>query len=125
MYRAGQNFFWDTLIDSNFRHLPFDFYISAGTFFAIWSVILVMSFCRRLRRGLNREIAGLADELANRRLNGGLFSRLESALVDVRVELDRLDQMSETCRQLRNEVATSSDLGSPRELNQASLKPSR
>ena len=85
MYRSGRNFFWDTFIDLNARHLPFDFYISAGIFFSLWSVILVMSFCRRLRRGLNREIARLADELAGRRLGGGLFPQLEASLTDIRV----------------------------------------
>lgn len=117
LFRAGKNFFWDSFVDSTVKILPFDFYISAGLFFALWSVLLVMSFSRRLKRGLNTEINAMADEMAEQKLTGALFPDLESALQDVHSNRRRLEEMHETCQRLRGDVATSPDLGSPRQLN--------
>jgi hypothetical protein len=117
LFRAGKNFFWDTFVDSTAKVLPFDFYISAGLFFVLWSVILVMSFCRRLKRGLSSEITAMADEMAAEKLTSGLFPDLEAALQNVHNDRRRLEEMSETCQRLRGGVATSPDLGSPRQLN--------
>ena len=117
LFRAGRNFFWDTFIDSTVKVLPIDFYVSAGLFFALWSVILVMSFCRRLKRGLNSEITTMADTMAEQKLTGGLFPDLDAALLNLHSDRRRLDEMSEACQQLRGDVATSSDLGSTRQLN--------
>lgn len=117
LFRAGKNFFWDTFFDSAAKVLPFDFYISAGLFFVLWSVILVMSFCRRLNRGLTSEINAMADEMAAEKLTSGLFPDLETALRDVHNDRRRLEEMSQTCQRLRGGVATSPDLGSPRQLN--------
>jgi hypothetical protein len=123
LFRAGRNFFWDTVVDPLVKVLPMDFYVSAGLFFVLWSVILVMSFCRRLKRGLNSEISTMADEMAQQKLTGGLFPDLESAIDDVHRDRRRLEEMSSTCQQLRGDVATSSDLGSPRQLNAATVVP--
>lgn len=117
LFRAGRNFFWDTVVDPLVKVLPMDFYVSAGLFFVLWSVILVMSFCRRLKRGLNSEISTMADEMAQQKLTGGLFPDLEAAIEDVHRDRRRLDEMSSTCHQLRGDIATSPDLGSPRQLN--------
>jgi len=117
LYRAGRNFFWDTARDPLVKILPIDFYVSAGLFFALWAVILVMSFCRRLKRGLASEITTMASEMAEQKLTGGLFPHLESALQSLHNDRRRLDEMTETCRRLRGDVATSPDLGSPRQLN--------
>lgn len=116
LFRAGRNFFWDTVLDPT-KVLPMDFYVSAGLFFVLWSVILVMSFCRRLKRGLNSEISAMADEMAQEKLTGGLFPDLEAAIDDVHRDRRRLDEMCSTCHQLRGDIATSQDLGSPRQLN--------
>ena len=104
-------------MDPLVKVLPMDFYVSAGLFFLLWSVILVMSFSRRLKRGLKSEINAMADEMAEQKLTGGLFPDLEAAIDRVRQDRRRLEQMDETCRSLRGDVATSSDLGSPRQLN--------
>lgn len=117
LYRAGRNFFWDTVFDPTVKVLPMDFYVSAGLFFLLWSVILVMSFSRRLKRGLQAEISGLASEMAEQKLTGGLFPQLERVLESIRRDRQRLDEMNATCQQLRGDVATSADLGSPRQLN--------
>ena len=117
LFRAGRNFFWDTVVDPLVKVLPMDFYVSAGLFFMLWSVILVMSFCRRLKRGLNSEISAMADEMVQEKLTGGLFPDLEAAIDDVHRDRRRLDEMCSTCHQLRGDIATSPDLGSPRQLN--------
>lgn len=121
LFRAGRNFFWDTWNDSTTAFLPIDFYFSAGVFFILWCVILLMAFCRRLRRGLNGEIAKLADELAGQKLSSGLFPTLESELVDTRNDLTQLDQLIETSESLRSDVATTTGLGSPQDLNSVSV----
>jgi hypothetical protein len=121
LFRAGRNFFWDTVVDPLVKVLPMDFYVSAGLFFVLWSVILVMSFCRRLKRGLASEIAAMADDMAEQKLTGGLFPDLEAAIDDVHRDRRRLDEMSASCDRLRGDVASSSDLGSPRQLNAATI----
>lgn len=117
LYRAGRNFFWDTVTDPAVKILSMDFYVSAGLFFLLWSVVLVMSFSRRLKRGLQSEISAMASEMAEQKLTGGLFPELERVLESIHRDRRRLDEMSATCRQLRNDVATSTELGSPRQLN--------
>jgi hypothetical protein len=121
LFRAGRNFFWDTVVDPLVKVLPMDFYVSAGLFFVLWSVILVMSFCRRLKRGLASEIAAMADDMAEQKLTGGLFPDLEVAIEGVHRDRRRLEEMSASCDRLRGNVATSSDLGSPRQLNAATI----
>ena len=117
LFRAGRNFFWDTVVDPLVKVLPMDFYVSAGLFFGLWSVILVMSFCRRLKRGLNSEISTMADDVAQQKLTGGLFPDLESAIENVHRDRHRLEEMSSTCHRLQGNVASSTELGSPRQLN--------
>ena len=121
LYRAGRNFFWDTVMDPAVKVLPMDFYVSAGLFFVLWSVILVMCFSRRLKRGLQSEITTMANEMAEQKLTSGLFPDLERALESVHRDRRRLDEMSLSCQQLRGDLATSPDLGSPRQLNGASV----
>ena len=120
--RAGYNFFWDSF-QNNAAILGVDYYVSAGIFLLLWSVILVISFCRRLKRGLNAEIAALAEETAGQKLNDGLFPRLESELLTIDQQRTRLEQLGESCRQLRSEIAVSPDLGSTRDLNAAAVGP--
>ena len=122
LFRAGKNFFYDSHLAAETKAvLGLDFYVSAGVFFVIWSALLVISFCRRLRRGLNTEIKSISDELAKGRLTGGLFPALETALRDTEIQRSRLDQINIMCDQLRDTIATSPDLGSPRQLNAESI----
>ncbi|MHC4877837.1 MAG: GTPase family protein [Planctomycetota bacterium] len=121
LFRAGRNFFWDTWFDSGTEFLPIDFYFSAGVFFVLWSTLLVMAFCRRLRRGLNQQIKQLADELAGQKLSSGLFPELESQLETTRNDLGQLGQLIESCEAMRGEITTADGLGSPRELNAISV----
>jgi hypothetical protein len=118
LFRAGKNFFYDSHLAAQTKQvLGLDFYVSAAVFFAIWSTVLVLCFCRRLKRGLNAEIAKISTELANDRLTGGLFPSLEATLHDTKIQRGRLEQISIMCEQLRSTIATSPDLGSPRQLN--------
>ena len=121
LFRAGRNFFWDTWFDKATEFLPIDFYFSAGVFFVLWSTILVMAFCRRLRRGLNQEIKQLADELAGQKLSSGLFPALESQLETTRNDLEQLSHLAESCESMRAEITTAQGFGSPRELNAVSV----
>jgi hypothetical protein len=122
LFRAGKNFFYDSHFAAETKEvLGVNFYVSAAVFFAIWSTVLVICFCRRLRRGLNTEIATISDELAKDRLTGGLFPSLEETLRDTTIQRSRLAQITIMCDQLRSTVATSPDLGSPRQLNSESV----
>ncbi len=123
LYRAGSNYFYESWFLGQ-KLLPMEFYLSSGIFFVLWAVILVIAFSRRLRRGLDTEVRKLADELAGQKLGGGLFPKLEETLSAVTLECDRLEQMKQTAEQLRGEIATSGDLGSPRQLNAQSLETS-
>ena len=123
LFRAGKNFFYDSYFAEQAKQvLGVDFYVSAGVFFVIWSTILVICFSRRLKRGLNGEINSISEELAKDRLTSGLFPSLESTLQDATTQTSRLEQISITCTQLRSTVATSPDLGSPRQLNAESVQ---
>jgi len=110
--RVGKNFFYDSLV-GNTPLLTIDFYVSAGVFFALWSGVLVMAFSRRLRRGLTRKIAALAEDLARSRVSGseGLFPRLEEACRRLEVQRVRLEGIASSTAALRSQIATSGALG--------------
>ncbi|MGH7202453.1 MAG: hypothetical protein ACREJB_17740, partial [Planctomycetaceae bacterium] len=119
LYRVGKNFFWDTFLKEYFQETPApagellatDFYISAGVFFLLWSGLLVMFFTRRLRKGLNRKIDKLAQELAQRRISTGLFPQLEQTCRDLENQRERLDGIAWATADLRNRLAVSESLG--------------
>ncbi|MGE3314448.1 MAG: hypothetical protein AB7O26_04975, partial [Planctomycetaceae bacterium] len=111
LYRVGRNFFYDSFILDK-PLLPIDFYISAGVFFALWSGVLVMAFSRRLRNGLKLRIDELAQELAQSRLAVGIFPQLEQACREIEVARVRLEGIAESTAALRNQISTSTALGS-------------
>ena len=90
-----------------------EFYIAAGVFFVLWTGLLVMLFTRRLRRGLNRRVDALAAELVQGRLARGLFPQLEQACREIDMQTTRLTALAEATNELRNELATSPELGAP------------
>lgn len=110
--RVGKNFFYDTLI-YNVEPLGTNFYISAALFFVLWSWLVVMLFCRRLRRSLGTRIETIAASLAEQRLSGGLFPKLEEACRQSELQRVRLDGIWATVSGLAREVAVGG-LGSPR-----------
>jgi hypothetical protein len=112
LYRVGKNFFYDSLI-YNVEPLGTNFYISAGLFFLLWSWLAVMFYCRRLRRSLGKRIEAMAASLAEQRLSGGLFPKLEEACRQSELQRMRLDAIWSTVSGLSREVALGG-LGAPR-----------
>lgn len=113
LYRAGRNFFYDAVL----RDVPLlttDFYIPAGLFFVLWSGLLVMLFTRRLRRGLGRQIDGLARELVDLRLADGLFPELEATARQVRQHCRELDSLTMLVDSLSRDFAHAPRLGATR-----------
>ena len=111
--RPAYNFFYGNPIDDQ-TLLPADFYIHAIVFFVLWSSLLVMSFTRRLRRGLMRRVGELARELAEVRFSAGLFPQLDAAIADARIERDRLEALIHSTDEIRREIALRPALGAPR-----------
>jgi hypothetical protein len=103
-YRVGKNFFYDSLVH-NVEPLGTNFYISAALFFLLWSWLAMMFFCRRLRRSLGKRIETIAASLAEQRLSGGLFPKLEEACRQSELQRVRLDGIWTTVSGLAHEVA--------------------
>lgn len=121
LWRVGENFFWDSFLRPIFVQgapeatlLPAEFYISAAVFFVLWSGLLVIAFTRRLRRGLDRKVRGLAEGLASKRLAGGLFPELEAACRRVEEQTARLDALAADVNLARSDLATGGRLGGVR-----------
>jgi hypothetical protein len=90
-----------------------EFYIHGAVYLALWSGLLVMLFTRRLRRGLVQRVGDLARQMAESRLSGGLFPRLEQSLGEIRAQRERLEALSLATAELRREIAAGGALGSP------------
>jgi 50S ribosome-binding GTPase len=112
LYRVGKNFFYDSLVH-NVEPLGANFYLSAALFFLLWSWLAVMFYCRRLRRSLGKRIETIATSLAQQRLSGGLFPKLEEACRQSELQRVRLDAIWSTVSGLSREAALGG-LGAPR-----------
>lgn len=95
--------------------VPADFYIHGAIYLCLWSGLLVMFFTRRLRRGLTQRVAELARKMAESRLSGGLFPKVETALGEIHVQRERLEGIALITTELGRELARSPALGSPLE----------
>lgn len=93
--------------------VPSDFYVHGAVFFVLWSLLLVMVFTHRLRRGLVSRVTELAHQLAQTRLAAGLFPALERVCADLRLEREQLETLVASTASLRREIATSHELGAP------------
>jgi Dynamin family len=113
LYRIGRNFFHDSFLQDK-PLLSTDFYMPAGIFWVLWTGVLLMLFLRRLRSGLQREIQGLATQLVDVRLAGGLFPQLEQACRVARQQSQELSQLREAVERIRTLVATGTNLGARR-----------
>lgn len=119
LLRVGKNFFYDTFLASFVEGpgsqtellLSMDFYVPAALFLVLWSGLLVMAFTRRLRRGLRKRIEALAGQLAQTRITGGLFPKLEQTCREIEIERNRLEGIATTVSGLRKQIATSPSLG--------------
>lgn len=112
LFRVGKNFFYDSLL-YGIEPLGTNFYLSAALFFLLWSWLAVMLFCRRLRRSLGKRIETIAASLAEQRLSGGLFPKLEEACRQSELQRVRLDGIWTSVSGLAREVAVGG-LGAPR-----------
>ncbi len=92
LYRLGKNFFYDSWVaDVPQPVFGAEFYLSAGFWLALWCMILLGMFCRRLRRGLYGEIDRLVASWQDPGMACGLFARIENdnrRVVEFRRELD-------------------------------------
>lgn len=113
LYRVGKNFFVDSFMAEK-QLLSTDFYIPALLFWGLWTGLLLILFLGRLRRGLSQEIQGLAAQLVEVRLSGGLFPQLEQACRLARQQSQELAQLRESVEAMRALVATGSQLGARR-----------
>ncbi|MFO1093925.1 MAG: GTPase [Planctomycetaceae bacterium] len=89
LYRVGRNFFFDSWLAEK-PLLASEFYLPAALFLVLWAGALVMSFTRRLRRGLQQEVRNLAGELVQTQLAHGLFPDVDAACRHARLALDEL-----------------------------------
>ena len=113
LYRVGRNFFHESFIQDK-ALLSTDFYLPAAIFGVLWSGFVLILFLGRLRRGLHREIQGLATQLVDVRLSGGLFPQLEQACRQARQQSQELAQLREAVERVRESVATGASLGTRR-----------
>lgn len=113
LYRVGRNFFLDSFMHER-ALLSTDFYLPAAIFWMLWSGVLLIFFLGRLRRGLHQEIEGLAAQLVDVRLSGGLFPQLEHACQQARQQSQELSQLRESVERVRESVATGTNLGTRR-----------
>ncbi|GAB4150278.1 MAG: hypothetical protein Tsb009_25010 [Planctomycetaceae bacterium] len=120
LVRVGKNFFYDSFLkplfeggnlESSVPLLGWDFWVNAAVFFAIWTGILVMMFCARLRRGLNRRVNQLAEELTDLKMSRGLFPDLEETCRNIKLQKTRLESLLERAHDLRNQISGSGPLG--------------
>lgn len=110
LYRVLKNFFLDSTNDPT-KVMPTAFYVNAGVIFLIWATMLVMSFTRRLRGGLQRQVEKLAGQLAQQRLAQGLFPAWEEACRNVRQQSQTLDTLDTGTQQVRQRIATPDQFG--------------
>lgn len=100
LLRAGKNFFYESFWLEE-EILGSEFYVPAALFFVLWTGLLVICFARRLRRGLDREVKLLTEELIDARFDAGLFPAVRKAVneaQDASEELDRLSREAETLK---------------------------
>jgi len=105
LYAVGKNFFYDSFYLGEKELYTVDFYIPAGIFLLLWSGLLMMLYIRKCRRGLNRKIEALAQELAESRFEGGLFPALEEACRSIAHDRESLKGMQQSAENLRHSLA--------------------
>jgi len=114
LYRIGRNFFWDSWIREQ-PLLESHFYIPAALFLALWCVLWLIAYARRLRRGVGQQVRSLSEELATARLSGGLFPELEAPCRDFHRDYAELRDLAELVRSVRQQVGETTGLSAARE----------
>ena len=129
LFRVGKNFFYDSFLRQFFEEnapppepvMTSDFWITAAVFFVLWTLILVLAFTAKMRRGLNRRIHDLAGDLSQTRTSHGLFPLLEDACRTIDRQRVRLESLCESVAELRSGIAAVPHLGAQREPRQKPL----
>ncbi|MBL9122490.1 MAG: GTPase domain-containing protein [Planctomycetaceae bacterium] len=97
LYRCGKNFFWDSWLAPNPQPVfGTDFYLASALWLTAWCALLLWAFTNRLRRGLNRQIASLAQEWTTATPAVSFFSHYEQQCRSARrfrQELTRLENL--------------------------------
>ncbi len=111
LFRLGKNFFWDSwLAPQPVDVFGLDFYLSAAFWLLLWCTALLWAFTHRLRRGLRREIAELAQTWTAADTAGGVFAKLEN-------DCEKVERFRQDLALLEQEVAgLEKRLASPEEV---------
>lgn len=110
LFRVGANFFYGSFIKDE-PLLASDFYLAAGLFLILWSGLLVISFTRRLRRGMQGEVQKVVEQMVERKLESGLFPNLERSMVETRRWIRDGEKLLVEVTEVRSMIATSASLG--------------
>lgn len=108
LWRVGYNFFYEAFWLGK-PHLETSFYLPAALLLAGWCGLWLWLLTRRLKRGMEREIKSLAEELARQQIPGGLFAQLRERVNQFRLaaeELKLLDSRTASLQQELREIPT-------------------
>lgn len=106
LFRPAKNFFYDSWwLDPPAPLLGLEFYLLSVFWLAAGCTALVWLFSGRLRRGLRREIDGLAAAWSNAQPAGGVFARLEEQARGVERFQQDLQRLHLTVGELRRRLA--------------------
>ena len=94
LYRAGSNFFYESVFNDE-PILGTEFWIPALLFFLLWSTLLASLYVRRLRRGLERSVREMTDQMMEAQLGATLFPELATAIRQTGRQLDELDSLTQ------------------------------
>jgi hypothetical protein len=106
LYRLGKNFFYDSWLASN--PVPpwgLQYYVTVACWLAVWCLLLLWAFTRRLRRGLARQIDQLSEGWGGAQSASGLFARLEADARRARQFRGDLLLLQQHVEQLRGQLA--------------------
>jgi hypothetical protein len=107
LYRLGKNFFYDSWLSDH--HQPvfgLDVYVSSGLWLVLWCLILLWSFCSRLRGGLRDAIGQLAAGWQDGALAAGIFTRVENDCRSADHFRQELDAMQREVHALQRQIAS-------------------
>ncbi|MCA9041105.1 MAG: GTPase domain-containing protein [Planctomycetaceae bacterium] len=110
LLRIGKNFFIDSFLYEA-PLLRMEFYIAAGIFLLLWSGVLVIALTMQIRRGLNREIEQLADNLTRKKLTSPLYPELSVACRTAHQQLRQLEHLKQKTEEARKLLHDQSSLG--------------
>jgi hypothetical protein len=114
LYRLGKNFFYDSWLAEHPTPVHgLDFYVSAGFWLVLWCLVLLWSFCSRLRRGLRGAITELATGWQQSASAAGLFAHIETDCRRAERYRQDLDVLRQEVASLHQQLAQSAEVRSP------------